>query len=163
MKYMNRRIAGAGSGASYGALPASFTVEAALLMTIMLPVLLAIIYYGLYLHDKGVLNGAAQQICAQADLNSWKSSGNNRLNKQAKNLKKRTGPSKKVSASVNVSKTQASVHCSASMSLPGLLPSLFGKSRLDTGASAKRTILYPADVIRKIRGLEYVSALLKGS
>ena len=143
-------------------LPASFTVEAALLMTVILPVLLALIYYGFFLHDKGVLNGAAQQITAQADLNSWKSSGNNKLGKQAKKLEKQTGPSKNVSSSVSVSKDQASVRYSAAMSLPGLLPSLFGKSSLNTGAAASRKLLYPADLIRKIRGFEYVSALLKG-
>ena len=48
---------------------ASFTVEAALIMTVTLPVLLSVLYYGFFLHDKGVLNGAAQQIAAQADLN----------------------------------------------------------------------------------------------
>lgn len=143
-------------------LPASFTVEAALLMTVILPVLLALIYYGFFLHDKGVLNGAAQQITAQADLNNWKNSGNNKLGKQAKKLEKQTGPSKKVSSSVSVSRDQATVRYSAAMSLPGILPTLFGKSSLNTGASANRKLLYPADLIRKIRGLEYVSALLKG-
>ena len=143
--------------------PASFTVEAALLMTVILPVLLAILYYGFFLHDKGVLNGAAQQLTAQADLNNWKSGKNSKLSKQAKKLEKMTGPSKKVSSSVSVKKDKASASFQGTMSLPGLLPSLFGKSRLNTGASAKRTLLYPADVIRKIRGLEYVSSLLKGS
>ena len=141
---------------------ASFTVEAALLMTVILPVLLAILYYGFFLHDKGVLNGAAQQVAAQADLNSWKSSGNSRLSKMAGKLGKQTGPSGKASSTVSVKKDQVSASYSAAMSLPGLLASLFGKSRLDTGAAAKRPLLYPADVIRKIRGLEYVSAMLKG-
>ena len=144
------------------AMRASFTVEASLLMTVMLPVLLAIFYYGFFLHDKGVLNGAAQQITAQADLNNWKESGNNRLPKQAKHLEKQTGPTKNVSCNVSVSREQASVHYSGTLPLPGLIRILFGKSRLSTGAAAKRTLLYPADVIRKIRGLEYVSSLLKG-
>ena len=73
-----------------------------------------------------------------------------------------TGPSKDVSVSVNVSENKASVRYSGKISLPGILPSLFGKSRLDTGAGADRTLLHPADLIRKIRGLEYVSAMLKG-
>ena len=140
---------------------ASFTVEAALIMTVTLPVLLSILYYGFFLHDKGVLNGAAQQIAAQADLNSWKKSGSNRLAKQAKKLTKTTGPSRKVSSSVSASQSKASVIYKGTITLPGLLPSLFGKKKLSTGASANRTILYPADLIRKIRGLEYVSALLK--
>ncbi len=141
---------------------ASFTVEAALLMTVILPVLLALIYYGFFLHDKGVLNGAAQEITAQADLNNWKKSGNNRLSKQAKKLESLTGPSQGVSSSVEVTAHQASASYKATMRLPGLLPSLFGKSSLNTGAGAKRQLLYPADLIRKIRGLEYVSRLLKG-
>ena len=143
-------------------LRASFTVEASLLMTVILPVLLAILYYGFFLHDKGVLNGASQQVAAQADLNNFRSSGNNRLGKLAKKMEKRTAPSKNVSSSVSVTRTRASVSYSAAMSLPGLISSLFGRKRLDTGASAKRTLLYPADIIRKIRGLEYASALLKG-
>lgn len=137
-------------------------MEAALLMTVILPVLLAILYYGFFLHDKGVLNGAAQQVAAQADLNNWKDNGKSKLSKMAGKLEKQTGPSKKVSSSVSVKKNQVSASYSAGMSLPGLLASLFGKSRLDTGAQAKRLLLYPADVIRKIRGLEYVSAMLKG-
>lgn len=144
-------------------LPGSFTVEAALIMTVVLPVLLAILYYGFFLHDKGVLNGASQQIAAQADLNHWKESGTSRLSKQAKKLEKLTGPSWKVSSSLSVNDSSVTVRYEGSMPLPGLLPSLFGKGRLNTGAGAKRTLLYPADLIRKIRGLEYVSTLLKGS
>jgi hypothetical protein len=142
---------------------ASFTVEASFLMTIILPVLLALIYYGFFLHDKGVLNGVSQLITAQADLNNWKKGENNRLGKQAKHLEGMAGPSKNISSSVTVSEQKAEVHYQASLPLPGLLPSLFGKNPLDTGAGAQRTLLHPADLIRKIRGLEYVSALLKGS
>ncbi len=142
---------------------ASFTVEASLLMTVILPVLLAILYYGFYLHDRGVLNGAAQQITAQADLNNWKESGNNRLAKRAKALESMTGPSRNVSTDVQVSREKVSVTYKGAMSLPGILPTLFGKNELHTDAGAARTLLYPADLIRKIRGLEYVSDMLKGN
>ena len=46
---------------------ASFTVEAAMLMCVILPVLLALLYLGMFLHDKGVLNGAAQEVAATAE------------------------------------------------------------------------------------------------
>lgn len=139
---------------------ASFTVEAAMLMTLILPVLLALIYLGLFLHDKGVLNGAAQETVAIADLNRWKKSGNARLAGRAGKLADRTGPSGKAKVSVSVSDHQASAEYDASMKLPGLLPKLFGKSTLDTGASAQRILPEPADTIRVIRGLEYVSKML---
>lgn len=139
---------------------ASFTVEAAMLMTLVLPVLLALIYLGLFLHDKGVLNGAAQETAAIADLNRWKKSGNSRLAERAKKLADRTGPSGRAKVSVSVSERQVSAVYSASMKLPGLLPKLFGRSTLDTGASARRILPEPADTIRVIRGLEYVSKML---
>ena len=139
---------------------ASFTVEVAMLMTVILPVLLALIYLGLYLHDRGVLNGAAQETAAVADLNHWKKSGNSNLAGRARKLADRTGPSGKAEASVSVSDHQVTAAYSASMKLPGLLPKLFGKGTLDTGAQAQRSLLKPADTIRKIRGLEYVSEML---
>ena len=141
-------------------LPGSFTVEAAMLMAVIIPVLLALLYLGLFLHDKGVLNGAAQEAAAQADLNRWKESGNAHLSGSAGKLADRTGPSGKAKTEVSVTNSQASVSFKASMALPGLLPKLFGKSRLDTGASARRLLPDPADTIRVIRGLEYVSSLL---
>ena len=140
----------------------SFTLEAALLMTLILPVLLALIYLGLFLHDKGVLNGAAQETAACADLSRWKEHGNDHLDRRAKKLSDRTGPSRQVTASVTASQSRVAVSYSGRMSLPGLLPQLFGRSVLDTGASAERIFPDPADLIRRIRGLEYVSAMLKG-
>lgn len=129
-------------------------------MTLILPVLLALLYLGLFLHDAGVLNGAAQEVAAMADLNNWKKSGNSKLENSAKKLTDRTGPSGKADVSVSVSDHQVSVSYSASMDLPGLLPELFGKGMLDTGAAAQRLLIKPADTIRMIRGLEYVSELL---
>lgn len=140
----------------------SFTLEAALLMTLILPVLLALIYLGLFLHDKGVLNGAAQETAACADLSRWKEHGNDHLDRRAKKLSDRTGPSRQVTASVTASQSRVAVSYSGRMSLPGLLPQLFGRSVLDTGASAERIFPDPADLIRRIRGLEYVSEMLKG-
>ena len=131
-----------------------------MLMTLILPALLALIYLGLYLHDRGVLNGAAQEVAAQADLNSWKDSGNAHLSGSAGKLADRTGPSGKAAVSVSAGDKQVSVTYNASMTLPGLLPKLFGRSVLDTGASVQRTLLKPADTIRIIRGLEYVSKIL---
>ena len=141
----------------------SFTVEAALLMTLILPVLFSLIYLGLFLHDRGVLNGAAQESAACADLSRWKEHGNDHLDRRAKQLAHRTGPSRQVTATVAAQKHRVSVSYSGNMSLPGLLPRLFGRSVLDTGASAERIFPDPAGLIRKIRGLEYVSEMLKGT
>ena len=139
---------------------ASFTVEAAMLMCVILPVLLALLYLGMFLHDKGVLNGAAQEVAATADLNRFRNGGNARLARKADQLADRTGASGKAKSSVQVTDHEVSASYSASMKLPGLLPKLFGKETLDTGADVTRILPDAADTIRKIRGLEYVSAML---
>lgn len=139
---------------------ASFTVEAAMLMCVILPVLLALLYLGMFLHDKGVLNGAAQEVAATADLNRFRNGGNARLARKADQLADRTGASGKAKSSVQVTDHEVSASYSASMKLPGLLPKLFGKGTLDTGADVTRILPDAADTIRKIRGLEYVSAML---
>ena len=141
-------------------LQASFTVEAAMLMCVILPVLLALLYLGMFLHDKGVLNGAAQEVAATADLNRFRNGGNARLARKADQLADRTGASGKAKSSVQVTDHEVSASYSASMKLPGLLPKLFGKGTLDTGADVTRILPDAADTIRKIRGLEYVSAML---
>ena len=48
-------------------LAAVFTVEAALLMALILPVLLSLIYLGFLDHDRGVLQGAACEAASLAD------------------------------------------------------------------------------------------------
>lgn len=44
----------------------SFTVEASLLMTIIIPVLVSLIYGSFYLHDCAVMQGAACELAAMA-------------------------------------------------------------------------------------------------
>ena len=139
---------------------ASFTVEAAMLMCVILPVLLALLYLGMFLHDKGVLNGAAQEVAATADLNRFRNGGNARLARKADQLADRTGASGKAKSSVQVTDHEVSASYSASMKLPGLLPKLFGKGTLNTGADVTRILPDAADTILKICGLEYVSAML---
>ena len=139
---------------------ASFAVEAAMLMCVILAVLLALLYLSMFLHDKGVLNGAAQEVAATADLNRFRNGGNARLARKADQLADRTGASGKAKSSVQVTDHEVSASYSASMKLPGLLPKLFGKGTQDTGADVTRILPDAADTIRKIRGLEYVSAML---
>ena len=87
---------------------ASFTVEAAMLMCVILPVLLALLYLGMFLHDKGVLNGAAQEVAATADLNRFRNGGNARLARKADQLADRTGASGKAKSSVQVTDHEVS-------------------------------------------------------
>ena len=66
----------------------SFTVEASLIMTILLPVLAAILYLGFCDHDRGILMGAACEITATADNMLWKKNPGNGLDRKASSLAK---------------------------------------------------------------------------
>lgn len=136
----------------------SFTVEASLIMTILLPVLAAILYLGFCDHDRGILMGAACEIAAAADNNLWKKNPGNGLDRKASSLaKQHLLCTRNIKTQVSVGEDQVRVSYSGSFSLPGLLPQLFGKGVLTVDQQRERVLLHPTDVIRKIRGLEYMT------
>lgn len=51
---------------------ASFTIEAALLMTCLIPLLTALIYLGFFLHDRAYMQGEAYEQAVQAELQGEK-------------------------------------------------------------------------------------------
>lgn len=140
--------------------PASFTVEAALLMTILLPVIICLLYLGFYLHDRGVLQGTACEITASADNHQWKNQNSSKLPRQGKAAaKKRILSVRGLSGEVRISKDDVTATFTGSISLPGLIPQLIGKKKLHISESQSRRLLRPSDVIRVIRGLEALADL----
>ena len=136
----------------------SFTVEASLIMTILLPVLAAILYLGFCDHDRGILMGAACEITATADNMLWKKNPGNGLDRKASSLaKQHLLCARNVKTQVSVSEDHVRVSYSGSFSLPGILPRLFGKGVLSVDQQRDRVLLHPTDVIRTIRGLEYMT------
>lgn len=141
-------------------LPASFTIEASLLMTILLPILLALIYYGFYCHDRGVLQSASCEVTAMADNLRDTKNAQNILNERAmERVQKRTVFEENAKQSVILSDENVTVTASTSIPLPGFISGLFSNGNLKISETQKRKLLHPARIIRKIRGAEY---LLKG-
>ncbi len=140
----------------------SFTVEASLIMTLLLPVLLSILYLGFCDHDKGILMGSACEITATADNMQWKSSPGKGLDKKASLLaKNHVLCTRDLKTHVSVSEDSVQVSYTGSVSLPGILPHFFGKERVNTDQKRERRLLHPSDTIRKIRGLEYMTDRLQ--
>ena len=127
-------------------------------MTILLPVLAAILYLGFCDHDRGILMGAACEITATADNMLWKKNPGNGLDRKASSLaKQHLLCARNVKTQVSVSEDQVRISYSGSFSLPGILPQLFGKGVLSVDQQRDRVLLHPTDVIRTIRGLEYMT------
>lgn len=144
-------------------LPAVFTVEASMLMGIILPVLLSLIYLGLYFHDNGVLQASCCETAALADCSLPDSKRQTALQKQLKQLgKSAVLAEKNVKTSLSLNKNFVQVSASGSMKTPGILPQLFGAGTLSFERTYSRKLFHPADSIRKIRGLKYLSSKIKG-
>ena len=142
---------------------ASFTLEASLLMGIILPVLLSLIYLGILYHDRGVLQSSACEIAALADCRLPESRKKSDLSDYANNLGKASVlASRDLTSSCSLHKDFIQVSYSGNMNLPGALPRLFGAQKLAADCSFSRKLFHPADTIRKIRGLEYLSDRLNG-
>jgi len=140
----------------------SFTVEATLIMTILLPILTALIYTGYYYHDRGVLQAAACEVAACADNLQDTKDLQNKLNQLAVSLTdSRSIAVSSLRRTVSLSDSRVEVTCSGTLSLPGLIAPLFGKSTLSIRETCRRDLTQPTDIIRKARGVEYVMDTLK--
>lgn len=142
---------------------AVFTVEAAMLMAVILPVLLSLIYLGFLDHDRGVLQASSCEVAALADNSIPDKNRDGDLRTYAGQLgKSAVISSKDCSSSFSLSKDFVQVSYTGSIKVPGTLPKLFGSETLSSGRSFSRKLYHPADSIRKIRGLKYLSERLSG-
>ncbi len=143
-------------------LQGSFTVEAALLMMILLPVLVSVIYLSFFVHDRAVLQGISCEIGAMgSNLGQEKKAEAILKEKQRELLKNRLLGTRNIRNSLSVSKTQVAVTFSGSYPFPGLIMELIGGKRLSIKRSWSRELYYPAKRIRKIRGLNELVDTLK--
>lgn len=142
---------------------ASFTLEAVLLMGIILPVLMALCYLSLYDHDRGVLLGAACEISAMADSQLPGSRSSSGLKSSASSLGNSSMiGSGELKTSCSVSEDSVSVSYRSSIALPGFVLNLFGRNSLQISESCERQLLKPGRIIRKMKGLRYLEESAKG-
>lgn len=140
----------------------SFTVEATLLMTILIPVLAALIYAAFYVHDSALLQGIVCELAAEGSNLSLEKDRAGELEKMKKELlSSRFADAQKISVSVETEKNAVSVSGSSEFYFPGIIMHFFGGNKKDISKCWRREILHPADMIRKIRGLEYVVNTIK--
>lgn len=138
-------------------LQAGFTVEAAMIMTILLPVLTVLIYMGFYVHDMAVIQGAACEAAAMGSNLVLEENRESILEEKvnalvtARLLGTRIGRK-----GLSAGKDQISVYYGGDFPIPGLIAKLVSGNELTIEKEWNRTIFHPADEIRKIRGLEYM-------
>lgn len=132
----------------------SCTVEAALLMGILLPLFVAVLYMGFFLHDRGFLQGAAFEAAAYASLHA--DDGEPDAGGAAGRLiAGRLLGTGNVGVQAAVGERQVSISCSGTFSVPApVLPFLGGNHQ--TKADVTLSLERPSRRIQKIRGVTKV-------
>lgn len=132
---------------------ASFTVEASLLMAVILPVLIGILLAGFYVHDQAFLQGA---VCEVSGMGSSMALYADRDARMWQTLNKRTGKSmlwaRGLNQSCSASKTMSQALISATFRFPGMVAAFFGRDRQALEEGATRKVYHPADLIRTFQG-----------
>ena len=142
-------------------LKAYFTVEASLLMGVILPVLFALLIAGFYVHDRACMQGAVCELCAMSsNLQVYYGEREGLLDTRASGLSGSVSlwaRSRSYSASISEDAGEAYLAGSFPVS-PGGADRFLGRQTA-VEISWYRRIYHPADLIRKVRG---VHALLEG-
>lgn len=129
----------------------SYTVEAALLMGIILSVLVSVIYIGFWYHDKSFLQSAAYEAACVASLR--KDEDSYKIGEAAQSLTKgRMLGTGKLQIQTNDGKEKASVIYQGSFRIPGMIVSFFSGGKLGIKESCSLSVERPSKKIQKIRG-----------
>ena len=141
-------------------LKASFTVEAALLMGVILPVCVAIIMAGFYVHDRGVLQGMACETAAMGS--NFASRKDGAVSKTAASISPhRLVWARNLSFSAAAGKDSVTASFSADFRGPGAIAALMTGGSIRLTGTWQRSICRPARLIWKIRGVKFLADALE--
>ncbi len=136
---------------------ARFTVEAALLMGIILPVLIGVLMAAFYLHDRVYLQGICRET-ASSYINVKSEEDGYQTAEKLMRKRMSAGPvwAGEVSGQLLPEEGKAECTCKAVFRLAGM--SFPGSEYLNTliGEKAEQQFYDPADLIRKVRGAKYL-------
>lgn len=129
-------------------------MEAAMLMSVLIPVFVGIIYMGFYLHDKALLEGAALEAVLYVSLHNVGDKNDIEAELRAENLiKDRLLGTRQIKSSVSMGKDNVTVEYDGRFPVPGLVISYFTGKVLRINVKKEYSLKRPGDTIRKVRGL----------
>lgn len=130
----------------------SYTVEASLLMGILLSILVSVIYLGFWYHDRNFLQNAAYEAACTASLRaddeSYQISGAARSLTEGR-LLGTTG----LSAECQTTEKEASVFYRGTFRIPGMMEAFFQENQLKMKESCEISTQRPSSRIQKVRQL----------
>ena len=134
----------------------SYTVEASLLMGMILSVLVSVIYIGFWYHDKSFLQSAAYETACAAILHGeetgWKTEQAARTLVDGRMLGTR-----EVENQCQNGKKTVTVSFRGNFRIPGMILAFFQNEKMDIKETCTMTVERPSKKIQKIRGLAKVA------
>ena len=129
----------------------SFTVEAALLFSVLIPLLVCLIYGMFYIHDRMVIQGAVCEIAARYGLILPKERAGTELS-AGELLSERLLGTEQIFTENQADEHQAVLSAGGSFVIPGIAAP-FMSGTFSIKQEWNRTFRDPAGTIRKIRGI----------
>ncbi len=133
----------------------SYTIEAALLMGILLPLIVAIIYMGYFMHDRSFLQGAAYEAAVLASLQADEKGVD--LAGTAQCLTDgRTLGIRNISANFLSDEKCVQVNYEGNFQMPGMSRRFFGRDGIAVRSGVTLSLERPSRRIQKLRGMAKV-------
>lgn len=137
----------------------SYTIEASLLMVIIVPLLAGVIYLGIYLHDKAVLQNAAYEIAAVASLYQKEEQVMSVINEKKRELmERRLIKTEGTGGCVKLSEKEITVKLQGSFRVPSMILRFFHGGTLFIDTELEMPLTNAVDMIRKIRVINGIVA-----
>lgn len=132
----------------------SYTLEASLLMVIIITLLTAVIYLGFFLHDQAYLQNAAYETALIGILNKNEENMLSVVEKKKEQvLDGRLMGTKAVRGTVEVHDQEIQVQFQGIFSFPGMVDLFFDKQKLEIDKGVCLSLQDPKRTVNKIRGV----------
>lgn len=146
--------------AKHSALSGSYTIEASLLMGILLPLLVGIIYIGFFLHDRSFLQCSAHEAASYASLHTDDKNADIQTAAQ-RLITGRTLGTQGISVNTAASTRQVQVTYKGTFLFPVPTIPFFGQSASIIQSGVTLNLERPSHRIQKIRGASKVIHALR--
>ena len=143
---------------------AVFTVEASMLMILILPLLMMIMVLSMDMHDRAMLQGAVSEAVSMGgNLVLYKEERQALPERIEELARKGTILASDVSGNVSITSKKVSASLEGEISYPGYVQPFLNAGTRTISASGERTVISPPSLIRKVRGVKRVISALATS
>ncbi|MEY8427419.1 TadE family protein [Lachnospiraceae bacterium 46-15] len=143
-------------------LKGSYTVEAALLMALIIPLFAGIIYLGFYLHNGAAMQNAAYELAALGSLHYGEKDGEEIVKERKREIVSQAFLGiQGIEAEIHIGKKKIAADFQGSLQVPGLVMRFFCGNRLQVRGHAALSAPQPQKTVMRIHLLKKIKEEVK--